>query len=658
MNFQKIRLLLVCVFVIASVISCRRQAVSITKRNPKVVKIKADDPNNIIAQISENGSFELSSIIDPRLKSYRDKATIPKNYNGYLYLWGINVKSLKNGFVKVRFKFGRFHEPVIIEGTIGQGEGITPQTDAELIVLDLKDRPFHKIRLLYHLFDYNNYWDETTGEESKEPVSDPRDTNLFCRGLRVSDDPTFVGSHTNKLCDSAEEKCLYSYAKIKDKGFIDNSTGYPLVPKKMHVDSKGKGFHNENPQDRLTRCLPDNINVAQMNDLLNLDTPLASLAYGTSFYEHIHETTGNVVLSSRASLNGHRQTNSYLYEGPFKAISPLSWEISGDALFSRVSDNTSPSGLFQESIGSLNGPNRGYKSFLFPRSTKLRLNAGVEHLAGESPFSPRSLVNSGLPFHGETDFMDGCNRRVQTDDDFSNEDISSCNVTALIEILQEDEKGNLVLIHSTNKLKLQIIRSSLEDEDDGKEMLAGSLNRCTGGPKSCAKDECCFNGSCWSKKIVNKCLDNNDSVSYGSVGERCKTDYECATLCCNPSTSTCAPHSQGEEHENILCSKAPGQTCVAQEWCRRDHLPRCFKVATGVSPRGVQMCAKRCYSVPTFGICINGRCKAPPINYDNIDTSNCDEAIEPPRNIKALQAEEESEETSVPPQELSEETAY
>ena len=645
MNSQKIKNLFICVFVTMSVISCLQQTVPATRRPPKLSQTKAKDPNDIISNINENGSVALRSIIDPQLGSYRDRATIPKNYNGYLYLAGLNITSLRNRFVKVRFKFGRFHEPVIIEGTIGQGEGITPQTDAELIILDLKNRPFEKIRLLYNLFDYNNYWDDTTGEESKEPVSGPRDSNLFCRGLRVSDDPTFSGSHTNKLCDSVGEKCLYSYAKVKDKGFVDNSTTYPLVPKKMHVDSTGKGFHNENPQDRLTRCLPDNINVAQMNDLLNLDTPLSVLVYENSLYEHTHEETGNVVLSSRPSLKGHIQTNSYLYRGPFKAISPSSWEISEDALFSQVSQNTPPSGLFQESIGSVNNPNRGYKSFLFPRSTKLRLNAGVEHLASESPFSPRSLISRGLPSHGETDFMDGCNRRVQTYDDFSNEDISSCNVTALIEVLQEDEKGNLITIHSSRTLKLQIIRSSLEDEN-GRELLAGSLNRCTGGPKSCAKDECCFNGACWSKKIVNKCLDNDDSVSHGNIGERCKTDYECASLCCNPSTSSCAPHSQGENRENVLCSKSPGQTCVAQEWCRVDYLPRCFKVATGVTPRGDPMCAKRCYSVPTFGTCVNGRCESPSIIYENIDTNNCDDAIDPPRTIKALQEEEKSQETS------------
>ncbi len=646
MNFQKIWPLLICAFVMESILSCKQENIPRKKRSLSL-ETRPENSNNIISHLTEHGRVVLRSIVDPQLGSYGSRTTIPKNYNGYLYLSGINIKSLRDTFIKVRFKFGRSREPIIIEGTIGQGEGITPQTGAELIILDLKGRPFEKIRLLYNLFDYNNYWDESTGEESKEPVNDPRDVNLFCRGLRVSDDPTFSVSHTNRLCDAAGEKCLYSYAKIKDSGLalLDKSTGLSrwMIPKNMQVDSTGKGFHNEAPQERLKRCLPDNMDVSQMNDLLNLNTPLSSLVHKTPIYDYVHEETDDIVLSSRASLDGHIQTNTYHYKGPFKAIAPSSWGISGDAVFSRVSGNGPPLGLFQESVvPSGIDPSLGYKSFLFPRSTQIKLKSGVEHLSSESPFSPRYLIERGLLAHGETNFMDGCNRRVQTYDNFFNEDISSCNITASIEILHEDEKGNTIVLHSSRELKLQLIRSSLKN-DDGNEVFANSLKRCTNGPNSCAKDECCFNGSCWSKSIVNKCLDSNTSLHNGRTGETCNTDYDCESLCCNQSTSTCAPHSRGENRKHVLCSKDPGQTCAGSEWCRIDYLPKCFKVATGITPRGVQLCAKRCYNVPTFGTCVNGRCTAPSIIYENIDTSKCDDAIEPPHNIKFLQGQEESE---------------
>ena len=624
-----------------SIISCRQESLSTNRRVKKSGKKEVKDLDNIISHMTEKGEIKLRSIFDPHFGSYRSKITIPKNYDGLLYLSGLNITSLRDRFIKVRFNFGRSREPITLEGTIGQGEGMTPQTDTEFIILDLKDRPFENVRLLYNLFDYNNYWDTTTGTESKIPVDDPRDFHLYCRGLKLADDHTFNDINANGLCDATGEKCLYAYAKIKDKGLLDRSTMHSLIPKNIHINLNEAGIENDSVQDHLYRCLPDSLNVAQVNNLLNLQTPLSSLVYNTSIYKHIHEKSGNAILSSRSGITNYIQHTHYVYQGPFKAFSSASWEISDRAIFSPVSNTTSPLGIFQEHIGTTANPNLGYKSFLFPRATRLKLNAGIEHFASTAPFGPRTIISGGLASPGETDFMDGCNRRVQTYDSFFNEDISSCNVTATIEVLQEDRRGNEVVIGYYRDIKLQLIRSSLRNEQ-GQELLPSSFNKCSSS-HACANDECCYNGACWSKKVVSKCLDENEDVGHGRTGEICQTDYECASLCCNQSTSRCAPHKKGENQLDVLCSKAPGQTCVGQEWCRVDYLPRCFKITTGTTPRGEQMCAKRCYSVPVFGTCINGICEAPSIMYENIDTSNCDDAIDPPTNIRSLQQLEEDE---------------
>ena len=100
---------------------------------------------------------EIRHIVDPFDGTYKTKVTIPKNFTGLLYLSGLNFTSLASKIVYARFRFGRELEPVIIQGTIGRAPGITPQTDIEVLILDFQDRPFENIRLLYDLYDYNDY---------------------------------------------------------------------------------------------------------------------------------------------------------------------------------------------------------------------------------------------------------------------------------------------------------------------------------------------------------------------------------------------------------------------------------------------------------------------------------------------------------------------
>jgi hypothetical protein len=110
-----------------------------------------------------SSKVELRHIIEPQVDDdsnagkYTRKLTLPKNYNGLLYIAGINISSLASKNLRVRFKFGLNSSPITIPATISIGAGITPQTNVEVLVLDLRNRPFNNIQLPYDLYDYNDY---------------------------------------------------------------------------------------------------------------------------------------------------------------------------------------------------------------------------------------------------------------------------------------------------------------------------------------------------------------------------------------------------------------------------------------------------------------------------------------------------------------------
>ena len=70
---------------------------------------------DISTEISlENGKAELIHLIDPVEGTFHKKVTIPKNYNGFFYLSGLNITSLNDYHVSVRFKFGRELEAITL----------------------------------------------------------------------------------------------------------------------------------------------------------------------------------------------------------------------------------------------------------------------------------------------------------------------------------------------------------------------------------------------------------------------------------------------------------------------------------------------------------------------------------------------------------------
>jgi len=578
--------------------------------------------------VLEQGEAEIKHLIDPFDGTYKTKLTLPKNFTGKLYLSGLNIASLSDRIVHVRFSFGRELAPITIEASVGRAPGIIPQTDIEVLILNIIGKPFENIRLLYDLFDYSDYRDNSGNEfgsnvdagESITLTQDTRSTNLYCRGLKVEHDHTFVPTIDRPLCNYSGARCLYSYAKISDTGLYTQA-GVAINPSEAQLDLSKKGYAQDTQANNLKKCLPDNNSRDNLRDILGV---IDANFNGSGFGVDITFPDGQV----------------YEYRGPFRAINPQDWEIKGNAIWGPVSSSQSATGLFTSSFGNATGDlfkdYVGYGAFLFPRIGVLNLSQNIDHFSSELPLGVRS--KTALLSGGDTDYMDGCNVRMLGYDTYANEGIVSCNVTAKIELINIDQNsGDETVLASSTSLKLQLVRASNTDYL-GKEVLFTSMKKCTSSA-SCGNGECCYNDRCWDKALVSRCLEDVSSTGNGQTGDQCSSDYECASLCCNKATSSCQVHTNREDPP-VLCSKPSGQTCVAREWCQIHHINECKLYKTGTSTTGQQMCGIRCYQKPTFGLCKNGICATPPTPavpvLENPDNPDCSKAIDVPTEFSSI----------------------
>ena len=572
--------------------------------------ISSTNPMDNVEDYEIVEKVEIRHFVDPFDESYKPKITIPKNFTGFLYLAGLNISSLRDKFVKVRFNFGQSYEPVTIDAVVGKpGPGVTPQTTIEVLILELKDHPFSNIRLSYDLFDYNDYGEyklnTTTGEMEYdenvknnadiEIVSDPRNVNLYCRGLHLIDDPSF---DTGSSCNLSNSKCLYTYAKIIDNGFETNEDpeipgvaydgSHELSPTYQHVALNSEGtFSTEQKAFNAAKCLPDSKSEGLFETLFSAllsdpdsDEVDTTISFGDQLYRN--KTSGIY----------------YKHHGPYRPINTTKWLIQSDAVYSQY--GIYPPGKRMDSNAFFY---YGYQSLMFPRAGKMDLNQDVEYLGSVNPLDERSLQK--LSADGSSLWMDGCNIRVSNYYAETNEGISSCNVTATIEILAKDPVTQVEDVVSVNRdIKLQLIRESDEDYY-GRQVLYSAMKKCANN-NACGGSECCYNERCWSKDLVAACFD--DSTGYGDigVGEVCTSDYQCQSLCCNTSTGKCSVHDATQDPP-VYCGKWPGQQCVAKEWCQKQSMSRCFIVQTGTTYTGMT-CAMRCYNVLTFPNCTNGVC--------------------------------------------------
>ena len=168
-------------------------------------------------------------------------------------------------------------------------------------------------------------------------------------------------------------------------------------------------------------------------------------------------------------------------------------------------------------------------------------------------------------------------------------------------------------------------------ENSNRDIISQTLPKCS-EDSECFPDERCSGNRCWDKKSVSNGQDSEDLQESRGMGETCKYDYECASYCCQKSTGKCGGDILSEI-ETKRCSKAPGETCVTKEYCRKENINTCFVVKIGTTETGKQECAIRCYDIPTFGDCQNGYCIAPsqpPIPKFDPYNPDCSTAIDPP----------------------------
>ncbi len=569
--------------------------------------------------------------------SYVRKLTIPKNFAGRLYLAGINIGSLGNRIVKVRFKFGVNREVITIPATVTQAPGITPQTDISVLVMDLRSEPFRNIRLPYDLFDYNEY------SNGQNPTEDNRNSGLYCRGLRIEDDPTFQGVGK---CDGVQttgdpEQCLYAYAKILDQGLVKVSAGVrvPLAPSFPQVrGSDGGLYYQDKMAQKLLKPLPDTI-VQSNNSILSLRFSDAATAGSGSDSIPI-SLTAATIWNSISILN-----STYFYRGPYRLVNMPNWQFGFDfdklhgknRLFRENSWVTYPNSGTDPlpddyPLGGSTPPQQNriyYNSYLFPLATKLNLGANIPHLASNDPYTSRT--EQTLATAGATLWMDGANARAQSRN-YDLEHIGSCNVSATIDIIAKDNNNIEYVIASSNEVKLQLVRPSQYSTDAGNEVLYTNFKACTSN-STCGSNECCFNNRCWDQSLVSQCFDSSSTQGNRIIGESCSSDLECTSLCCNRTSGQCAPHNTILSPP-VLCSKPIGDYCIAKEWCQKTTVVKCYIVKTGTDTLGNTTCRQQCYNVQDFGDCKNGVC-VPPVQdpiptFDPNDPSACNNAVPAP----------------------------
>jgi len=602
--------------------------------------------DGFLDELLANGQAELRYIIDPQDGTYKSKVTIPKNFTGPLYLSGLNITSLNDKIIQVRFNFGREMEAITLPATITRGQGITPQTDIEVVALNITGHPFENLRLFYDLYDYHDY--DTANNE--EVITDPRNDHLYCRGLRQEHDPTIPLGQVG--CQNEGDTCLYSYAKIRDAGLAwpaDDSGDHGFLyinPQGPQINLAGGLFMNNDtcPQAR-QKCLPDNLSLENLTSILSCGgeattTSSDEVNWGMDVY---------FTAEGESPATGHQ----YFYRGPYRPINQNQWEIKEKAVWG-------PKGIYGQyaktnALGqhanydcydaNSNAYNYscGLKSHLFPKSGRLDLRTNVKYLGSVEDQIAKDGHIQGLQTittkagNGASNYMDGCNYRASYFDAYRQEGIGSCNVTATIELLTIDPETNQETVHaSSSALKLQIVRASKEN-NEGQEVLYSAMRTCTSS-HNCAADQCCYNYRCWSKDIVAQCREEVHVEGNLQVGEVCRSDLECTTLCCNSATSRCGIHINTST-EQVLCGKSPGQSCISREWCRKENVTTCFIVKTVRTANGKQECALRCYNVPTHGYCRAGVCVSPPIpevpSFDPTEDpeTRCAEAIDPPNDF-------------------------
>ena len=564
----------------------------------------ATDPSVRCFTGTQNPEVELTHFIDPFDGSYTRKLTLPKNYDGQLYIAGLNTGTLANRNLKVRFSFGLDSTPVELVATTGRGPGATENTVVDVLIIDLQQQQFRDLQLFYDLFDYNDYELDINVAGGGDVAQSNRDPGLYCRSLNLEDDPTFSGAGCNAN-GSKDGACLYAYASVRDQGLkreivAGSGSFFYTIPTDPHVSIEtGIAYYQHTNANSLNRCLTGFAPTAD----------LVPPAFAGPYYQFSDVLTFNTFLQT-AAIGGV----NYQYAGPYRIVNKAEWRLpnaSEEAIFGRYGvfrKTLTASALLDDKIEA------GAVSNLFPRYTKMDLGANVQHLATSGSLLPGENKSiQVLGSSGETNWMDGCNMRVSTYDSTTGEHIGSCTATAKIEILDEDfQQAKKILLLESSELKLQLVRNASINSSN-EDVLASSFTKCSSNSQ-CGADSCCFNKRCWSQAIVSQCLDETQNTGNRAIGASCNSDLQCASLCCDQTNGVCNVHENIADDNPVLCGKSPGQSCIARDWCQKQILPECYIVDTGP---GATDCEYRCYNVERFGDCTDNRCVAPSPRIDD-----------------------------------------
>jgi hypothetical protein len=562
------------------------------------------------------GSIELTEFVSPQTSRLVSKLSIEKNFGGILYINGANISALSGHLITVRFNFGRNLEPVDVPAVIARSDKVIPRSNALMIAVDFKSRPFASLKLPYDLFDYNNYVN-SSNVEANTPVTDPYNENLYCRGLRLNHDTTWIDSNRDGKCASTDEKCLYAYAKILDTGLF-TSTGAALYPAFPQLDHAGTGYINDTSASNFSdptsiqrsKCLPDSNSAGNL-----VGTGASPGTLGNSYIVGSTSLSYNDQVAHVRVVNNQTLRTDYIYKGPYRPTATSLWEIQGDALFSTTVSLSNPGyGIFRKFLsGTSNATQKieaGYKSYLFPRAGRMSLRAGVDHFSSSGAFDNARNFNAGLGSNGSTGFMDGCNLRVSSYNYTNDENIASCNVTATIQILARDDKNPQTIVHTGTKLKLQVIRDTLKTTGNV-EVLHESRPFC-GTSNACSSDECCFNNRCLKSSQIGSCPDFQEIPAFTKESGRCRSDFDCVTFCCmNAGTDSVTGLGTGQcavkpgDPLSPFCNKPTfgSQKCLTGDQCS----VKCQKVRVKILTQSIQDDGKNCKICEIFltatGLC-------------------------------------------------------
>jgi hypothetical protein len=479
------------------------------------------------------------------------------------------------------------------------------------------------VRLTYDLFDYNEY------SATQTPVQENRDTGLYCRGLRVEDDPTFTGVGQ---CDGlqTDEECLYAYAKVMDQGLVKtvgsgtSAVLVPLAPSLPQVKSvAGSSYYQDSMAQALKKPLADS--MSGPFKFSEAAVPLNSTdAIDLNFLTASSPLTFNWLAIPINSVD-------YYYRGPYRLVNKTEWQF-------KFSNLLGAKKLFKENSSvSYTGPAAAapvdgqvyFNSYMFPLATQLNLSSNVSHLGSSTWEGVRSEQILDVP--GKTLWMDGSNARAQSKN-ADLEHVGSCNITSSIEIIAKDKNGNEYVIALSKDVKLQLVRPILHYTDSGNDVLYNNFKTCSTNA-SCGGNECCFNNRCWDQSLVSQCYDNSNIQGNKQIGETCLTDMDCSSLCCNRSSGMCTPHNT-VLNPAVLCSKPIGDFCIAKEWCQKTPVVKCLVVKTGTNSLGEITCRQQCYTTNEYGDCKDGLCVAPYQEviptFDPNAEGACDSAVPAP----------------------------